>query len=101
VFLTPTDGPDPLTWVIHRHEPCRRVGFTILSPGSFVEILDIQLHAAGDQTELVWSRQATAIGPGGAEAIAARAAGHPDRHRVIERALRHYLASGECLPRDA
>lgn len=100
VFTTPGDG-GPVTWVIHRHEPCRRVGFTIVSPGSFVEVLEIALDADGEETAMVWARQTTALGPAGDAIVAERAAGHPERHRRIERALGHYLAHGERLPRGA
>lgn len=102
VFVTPSRGAeDAVTWVIHHHEPCLRIGFTLLLPGVFVELLDIRLQGGARGTELLWSREATALGERGAGVLRLRASEHEEKHRGIERALAHYLETGRCLARSA
>lgn len=92
VFVTP-DGHDqtPVTWVIHRYEPCARIGFTIFAPSAFVELLEIELRGDSHETELVWRRHATALGAAGAELVRDRATRSEAKHRTIERALADHL----------
>ena len=98
VFRTRTDH-GALTWIVHRYRPPRRIGFTLLAPDRFVELLDIEVDGSGGGSALRWHRDVTALGTAGEPVIAQRLAGWPESHRWLARALDHYLATGERLPR--
>jgi hypothetical protein len=80
------------TWVIHAHEPPRRIGFTIFEPERWVELLAIELREGDGATCLTWRREATALSAAGAAALAERHAAFPARHRGLGEALARYLA---------
>jgi hypothetical protein len=88
-----------LTWVVHTYEPPRRIGFALTAPERFVELLDIEVAADGDGSALTWRRDITGLCADGDGDVARRLAAWPQSHRWLERALDHYLATGQRMPR--
>src|SRR5262245_61051246 len=74
-------GPAAITWIVHTHEPPRRIGFTLIAPDRWIELLDIAVAATATGAALTWTREATALAADGADALAERYAAYPDRHR--------------------
>lgn len=90
-------GPEAITWIVHRHKPPRRIGFTLIAADRWIELLDIEVAPTATGATLTWTREATALATDGVAAIADRFTAYPDRHRRLEAALRHYLATGQAL----
>jgi hypothetical protein len=89
------EGETPMTWVVSRYEPVRRIEFTCFVPERLVMRLDIALEPAGEQaTRLDWSRRFVSLGPEGDRLLAARAAAHAAQMRGLEHAIGHYLRTG-------
>lgn len=99
--FTRTDETGPAVWVISRYEPDERIEFVITTPGSHVQQLRIRVGEDGGGSVLHWTRTITALGPAGEAAVDALEDGSWDsRMAGLERALQHYLATGEMLRRQ-
>jgi uncharacterized protein YndB with AHSA1/START domain len=90
-----------VTCVVHDYVPPQRIGFTLFEAERWVELLVIDLLPIDEGTRMTWVREATALSVEGATALDARFLAYPDRHRWLERALAHYLATGRRIPRPA
>ena len=100
--FTRTDETGPAVWVVSRYEPDERIEFVITSPGSHVQHLAIRLQADGEGSLLHWTRTVTTLAPAGESAVAALDDGSWDgRMAGLERALQHYVTTGEMLRHPA
>jgi hypothetical protein len=99
IFRTdnPADGR-PMTWVVSRYEPPRRIEFTCFVADLYVMRLKIGLSPQGDTTRLEWTRRWLSLGPEGDRWIAAWSeAAYRRQLADLERLLTHYLRTGEML----
>lgn len=98
VFVT-TDGADQTVWTVTRHEPAAGlVEMVRVTPGVTVCRLRITLEAAPHGTDATVAYRHTSLGPRGDDFVAAFTEAHYLAFmRHWERALNHYLRSGECL----
>jgi hypothetical protein len=98
VFRTHFPDSDPMTWVVSRYEPPRRVEFTCFVPDLFVMRLKIALSDTDGTTSLEWTRRWLATSPAGDQWIAAWSeARFREQHADLNRYLTHYLRTGEML----
>jgi hypothetical protein len=98
VFRTRFPDGDPMTWVVSRYEPARRIEFTCFVPDLYVMRLKIALAEKDGITGLEWTRGWLSLGPAGDRWIAGWSESehrkHMDRLRDL---LASYLATGEML----
>jgi hypothetical protein len=98
VFRTHFPDGDPMTWVVSRYEPPRRIEFTCFVPDLYVMRLKIALTEEAGTTRLEWTRAWLSVGPSGDQWIAAWS---EPKHRQLMDGLRgllsHYLETGEML----
>jgi len=99
VFATGV-GYDQVTWVVHRFLPPRQIGFTLVQPDAFIELLEIEVTEQDQGSALRWRRAVTPLTAAGQRIVEQRIAGHAERHRWLERALDHHLATGGRLARQ-
>ena len=97
IFTTNLDVP--ATWVVVRHEPDRCIEFVVFGSDEVVVRYRITLEPTADGgTRLGWAKTYTAVGPRGAERVAAMS---PERFaqemRLLLRRLEHYLREGVML----
>jgi hypothetical protein len=99
IFRTGSPGEEPMTWVVSRYEPPRRIEFTCFVPDRFVMRLDIALEPVdADATRLHWSRRFFSLGPEGDRALEGRTeAAERARMQRLESELSHYLRTGTLL----
>jgi hypothetical protein len=98
VFRTHFPDGDPMTWVVSRYEPPRRIEFSCFVPDLYVMRLKIALAEEKGTTRLEWTRRWLSLGPRGDQWIAAWSdAKHHQHMQRLRDLLAHYLATGEML----
>jgi hypothetical protein len=96
VFRTHFPDGDPMTWVVSRYEPPRRIEFTCFVPDLYVMRLKIALTKGAGATCLEWTRRWLSVSTSGDQWIAAWS--EPEHRQRMERLrdlLGHYLETGE------
>ena len=98
VFRTAAPGGGSMTWVVSRYEPNVRIEFTCFVDGCYVFRLKIVLAADGASTFMKWTRRWLSVGPEGDASLATWSDAEQEKIMdFIDRALTHYLTSGEML----
>jgi hypothetical protein len=101
VFITP-DKPEKAIWYVTRHEPARWfVEMLKILPGVTACRLEIQLseNGAGCFADVTYSH--TSMGSAGDDFVATFTPDYYQRSmQAWEKALNHYLTTGELLPDD-
>jgi hypothetical protein len=91
------DGP-PMTWVVSRYEPPRRIEFTCFVASLYVLRFKIGLAVLDGKTRLEWTRRWLSLGPDGDRWIAAwPESAYREQLSEIKRLLTHYLRTGQML----
>jgi len=98
IFRThfPSDGP--MTWIVTRYEPPRRIEFACFVAGSHTMRLKLELQPQNAGTALTWIREFTATDPAGNGCVENHTdADHRRMMSRLDRMLKHYLRSGTML----
>lgn len=98
VFITPGAGGSPWVWHIVEYAAATgRIRFSVTAPGSHLVDLELRLRADGPGSRLAWSYTLVALSEAGRNHLAAFHAAFPDKMALLERRLRHWLATGTML----
>jgi hypothetical protein len=98
VFRTASPQGGAMTWVVSRYAAPRRIEFTCFVSETYVFRLKIALAPEGASTRLDWTHRWLALGPEGDAWLAKWSeAEHKKGMNFLQRALTHYLATGEML----
>ncbi len=84
----------PMTWVVSRYEPPRRIEFVTFVPGRLTERLSIALEAAGSGTKIRWTRKFTGLSEQGNQGLSYW---QTDWDRALTDKLEYFLANGRML----
>lgn len=99
VFLTRQHGAEATLWFTADYEPCTRIRFVRFTPGAAVTEIDIRLAPAAHGSDVDIHYTVTGLDPGAQTAVAAFS---EERWTAMmsfwERAMNHYLETGERLP---
>ncbi len=102
VFTTPGHAGAPWLWHIVRHDAgAGRIRFSVTAAGSHLLDLELHLEAEGDGSRLAWRYTLLALSDAGRGFLEAYAGAFPAKMALLERRLRHWLATGTMLPGDA
>lgn len=92
VFRTDLGDAGPMTWVVSRYEPPRRIGFTCFVADRYVMRLEIDLEAQGAATRLAWRRRWLSLGPAGDAWLGSQSSqAYDERMQGLSDDLREFL----------
>ena len=101
VFITPHHGPQPTVWTVTRYEPNEHIEFVRHTPGENLVRIEITLHDNGDGTTAtdIAYRYTALSEPQNQYLREALDGDFANSMAWWERAINHYLRTGEMLRR--
>lgn len=97
IFTTDFSGEGRSVWTVSRYEPNRRIEFVVIA-ATHVKQLAVELEEAVRETELHWRHTLTGRSEQG-NILVKQLGGEPldAQSQYLDRALKHYLRTGEML----